>query len=263
MNKGVIVGVVAGAGLAGAAVYVAAPAPAASGPLTGPIVVGAPPAEVLGRLRAASLDDVIRREAAGSGLDAIAAQMTLKHEGGSAREDVASVWLGSEKILVLRTRVRPVGAQTELDIHAELPPSSLTRERLLTPQDRTLMAAIAERAASDYAAVVVDGRPAADHAALARGIETAFGLDARGQRAFEARARDALHAPADAHSTPPPSAGATPEAQDDAHNAFGQPDDAAGDTTTPEAPEGANPEPALPAGVPPLPDDGPTSRAAT
>src|SRR4051812_30495503 len=98
-KKGLIVVVGAVAGVAGAAVYFAGPAPAAPGAVVAPVVVDGSPAEVIGRLRAASLDDFMRKEAAGAGLGGFAGQMTLKHEGGDIREDRAALWMGTEKVL--------------------------------------------------------------------------------------------------------------------------------------------------------------------
>ena len=194
MRKGLIVVVASIAALAGAAVYFAAPAPAASGNPALVVVVDGSPAEVLGRWRAASPHEFLRHEAAGAGLDGVSGRFTIKDEGGGIRDDRTALWLAGEKVLVISTQVRPSGTRTEVEMSAELPPSSLIRAPALSAQDRTLMAALAGRVASDYAATLLGGQAPANPAASAHAVEAAFGLDGRSREAFETRVRDAVKA---------------------------------------------------------------------
>lgn len=253
MRKDLIVVVASIAGLAGAAVYFAGPAPAASGNPAPVVMVEGSPAEVLGRWRAASLDDFLRREAAGAGLDGLSGRLTIKHERGGIRDDRTALWLAGERVLVISTQVRPVGTRTEIDMSAELPPSSLTRQPSLSAQDRALMAALAERAASDYAATLLGGQPAGDAAAGARAVEAAFGLGARDREAFETRVRDALKATFGEREDAPAASEAAPATAED-ETVFGKPAADESEVDAPERADGEAPEPAVVTGLEPEAD---------
>jgi len=257
VRKGLILVVGAIASVAGAAVYFAGPAPAAPSANVAPVLVDGTPAEVIGRLRAASLNDFMRKEAAGTGLDAYAGTMSLKHEGGDIREERSALWVGSEKILQIVTRVRPSGTRTELAVSAELTPSNLTRQGSLSAQDRALMAALIERAASDYALSLTGGHPQADPVAQAHGVEAAFGLDRRAQQLFEARVLAALKNAFGDRTVATPAAdepdAVTVEDEDDGET-FGKPADDGPDVDAPERAVGAAPDVAGPEADTPVPD---------
>ncbi|MEO6153527.1 MAG: hypothetical protein ABIT09_04955 [Croceibacterium sp.] len=157
-----------------------------------PLVVDLSPADAIGKVRALPLQDSFRRESITGGFETFASQLTLKHDDSGVRNEVASLWHGADKVLVIRIAVRPEGSSTALDISAELPGSPLTSHDVLSPSDRKVLATVADLVVTDYVAVMLQGQAPGSSADIQESVDALAGFSEADHQAFAARVRQAV-----------------------------------------------------------------------
>lgn len=160
MKRGILVaiGLLTTAAVAGAAYYVT-PVHKTRVDVP-PAWVEGKPEQVLKTIRSATFRQFLLQ---GGGRDEPSGRVQLRHGLGSADEANATLWVGNDKVLEIRVKVRPFGTEpgnetSVMDVSTALPPSRLTGQSVLHPYDAVAMAGVSDFIVTDYLASILNQR---------------------------------------------------------------------------------------------------------
>ncbi len=126
------------------------------------ILVDAPPAEVVPKIRAISLESYIQHFGANSEREReeIALFVELARFNLSDTETVFDLKRGGDLLMQFRVVVKPVqGSKSEVEVHAVAGDSRFSSNPSLHPYDIQLLQSVADFMATDYVSSLVKGHP--------------------------------------------------------------------------------------------------------
>lgn len=216
-----------------------------------PLVVDAPPAQVIGQVHALRLQDAFKREPVAGGFETFASDLTSRHDESAPRREVVSLMHGADRIAVVTVDVARDDDQSSLTVTVDLPRSPLTSQSALRPRDREALAKLIDITITDYIGAMLDARAPASSDAIRDALDEETGMDIEDHAAFARRVTQAMElafGAAAPTAAPETSSAAEPDDLDSFYGEGAPSDESPGDL-------GNAPAPDNPAGEQPQADD--------
>ncbi len=153
---------IAAASTAAAAVYYVSPATFQQVQATPPILVDAPPEQIMPKVHAIRLENYLAHVS--DGKEALPDFIKMRESKISAFESQFNLFIGTDNPLRFSVIVRPVeGGKSEVHVKSVLPASRFMATAALHPFEAELLASMADYAATDYVSSLIKGHRAMTH----------------------------------------------------------------------------------------------------
>lgn len=157
---------------------------------TPPILVDAPPAEVVRKIRTISLESYVQHFGAESEREReeLALFIELARHNLSDTETVFDLKRGNDLFMQFRVVVKPVqGSKSEVEVHAVAGESRFSSDPSLHPYDIQLLQSVADFLATDYVSSIVKGHPVLSGERLEHELKKRYARDEDSIRASARR----------------------------------------------------------------------------